>query len=909
MQKIIRKTLISGLSRGILTLFALSQLQGLQAQENISEDKTYHLDTVHGHRLAATGSSEDAFGTGTNVTTNDTRWKFVRHSSGLWHLQLENPVGDLARIRTDRTETADMQATSSSGTFTQYEITPSTHTDGAYYLTLPNAPDIDYSRLKINNFGVVQMTNPSNYRSQESFFITEAGDMVASQIIPADQDTTDNSLIALGPLGFRVKTDQRDQGHPRSTSNSGTVQYIFQNSLAVGRVQIGDEIIGINGQTFNGNFTSLVSREIDKSEGSDGRVVLRVRRGSQIIDVTINIPIIGSYSSSWPYNDEKSAKILENACDWLVEHQQPSGKFERNQNSSDLVLSSASGLALLGADKEKYREPLERLAEGVTNHLEDRIDSNGHYRGGILDGWSVSYVTMFLSEYYFRYQDEDVKETLRFLSDEIHWRQFRNLDEASKAHMIAHLTARGNTTPFPEYWFGHGRITPTSGGYIHMGCGVANAVLAWSLAEKAGVDVDSENLENTLDYVEIAAPLGRMTYAAGPNQRDTPNDAFGRTGNLGLALHIRNNRPSYTNLVKDSLNGQYSPNYYRSHATAVMGKAWGTIAIANLDPDEFRQMMDEMQEDYDLLRLSDGSFVTNRSSHDLLQGGSGDRHRWTTAFNALIYAIGQRKLFIAGALIEGDENLLIEAEDYSSRFGVNLRSADPGFTGTGFMDYGGNGTWVEWDGIEVSDDNWRTSFRYAIGTSASRQCEVIVNGASQGVVTFPSTGSWSTWETVGFDVDLNPVNTIRLESVGAGPNLDSITIESAGDLGVPFAATSYTAESNPTDNGLVRNLGTKVGFIRNGTWIRFDDFDFGPGASRVEVSASSARAGGTIQIRTGSATGTLLGSILVSNTGGWNNFQSFSTALTQSVSGVNDLYLVFVGGAGALLDVESFQFN
>ena len=61
-----------------------------------------------------------------------------------------------------------------------------------------------------------------------------------------------------------------------------------------------------------------------------------------------------------------------------------------------------------------------------------------------------------------------------------------------------------------------------------------------------------------------------------------------------------------------------------------------------------------IRDSFDLVRLSDGSFVANpvgekgHSKLDLLHGGVGEKHRWTTAFNALIYALGEKRLRIAG---------------------------------------------------------------------------------------------------------------------------------------------------------------------------------------------------------------------------------------------------------------------
>jgi len=65
--------------------------------------------------------------------------------------------------------------------------------------------------------------------------------------------------------------------------------------------------------------------------------------------------------------------------------------------------------------------------------------------------------------------------------------------------------------------------------------------------------------------------------------------------------------------------------------------------------------------------------------------------------------------------------------------------------------------------------------------------------------------------------------------------------------------------------------------------------------------------GGQLEIRSGSATGTLLGSVAVPVTGGWEVFQNVSTTLTGSASG--PVFLRFTGGTGNLFDVDTFTIS
>ena len=485
--------------------------------------------------------------------------------------------------------------------------------------------------------------------------------VVAQKFIPADKDTQEPLLLNLGPIGARVKTDHRVPKLPRSESSSATVEYIFENSLAEGKLQIGDVITGVNGRGFNNDFSATLAEAIDRGEGGNGKLILNIKREKRKKKITFRLRKIGSYSKHWPYECEKSDRILQDACDWLATHQQPNGRLERAGTGQDsvFVLSSVGGLAMLGCDAKRYRKPLKALVDFEVNFLKKHVNADGHYEHGTLELWSLNYAAIFLSEYYLATNDESVFPALEFLNQEIYHRQFHQADAETIAHVTALRKRRGDRgEPVPKYWFSHGKISPKSSGYVHLGVNVANACVAFSLLHEAGVDVDMENLKATKDYIEKACVSGAMGYAAFLGQKSTPGDAFGRTGTLGIALYLAGNRPEYTAKLTGAMNRLYPNQMYLGHGTTVMGKAWGVLAIAQLDPPLFRKMMDECQHDFDLLRLSDGSFVANpvgekgHSKLDLHHGGNKQKHRWTTAFNALIYALGKKSLRIAGGTPE-----------------------------------------------------------------------------------------------------------------------------------------------------------------------------------------------------------------------------------------------------------------
>ncbi|MDC0766541.1 PQQ-dependent sugar dehydrogenase [Streptomyces sp. HD] len=103
--------------------------------------------------------------------------------------------------------------------------------------------------------------------------------------------------------------------------------------------------------------------------------------------------------------------------------------------------------------------------------------------------------------------------------------------------------------------------------------------------------------------------------------------------------------------------------------------------------------------------------------------------------------------------------------------------------------------------------------------------------------------------------------------------------------------------------------GRTVGDIDNGDWISFTPYALS-NAKKITARISSGGAGGTLEVRAGSSTGTLLGKATVPVTGGWETFQDVTADLSRAPSGTTTLYLVFKGsGTGALFDVDDFTFT
>jgi type 1 glutamine amidotransferase len=125
-----------------------------------------------------------------------------------------------------------------------------------------------------------------------------------------------------------------------------------------------------------------------------------------------------------------------------------------------------------------------------------------------------------------------------------------------------------------------------------------------------------------------------------------------------------------------------------------------------------------------------------------------------------------------------------------------------------------------------------------------------------------------------------------------------------GRLPVTVEGEAFTSQLGvQIANHATASGGKTLGYIDNNDWAGYSSIST-VGRTGFSARVSSAGAGGTIRIRSGSATGTILGTVNVPNTGSWDTFQTVSTTLTGT--GTGPIFLTFTGGAGSLFDVDTF---
>ncbi|MET7636128.1 carbohydrate-binding protein [Streptomyces sp. NPDC005078] len=253
-----------------------------------------------------------------------------------------------------------------------------------------------------------------------------------------------------------------------------------------------------------------------------------------------------------------------------------------------------------------------------------------------------------------------------------------------------------------------------------------------------------------------------------------------------------------------------------------------------------------------------------------------------------------------------------QAEHFSAQSGIQVAAHGPAEGGNtvGFTD---NGDWISFKPYAVGNTNKITARVASGGVGGTIEVRTgSATGTLLGTMTVPVTGGWETFTDVSADLANAPAGTTELFLVFKGPtgqgnlfDVDAFTFTTgSGATGQTVEGESYTSSQGvQIADHAPASGGKTLGFIENGDWAGYASVSTA-GTKTFSAKVSSAGAGGTIQIRSGSATGALLGSVAVQPTGGWETFTTVSTALTGTAAS-GALFLSFTGGAGSLFDIDT----
>jgi glucose/arabinose dehydrogenase/PKD repeat protein len=254
-----------------------------------------------------------------------------------------------------------------------------------------------------------------------------------------------------------------------------------------------------------------------------------------------------------------------------------------------------------------------------------------------------------------------------------------------------------------------------------------------------------------------------------------------------------------------------------------------------------------------------------------------------------------------------------QAEHFGAQSGIQTAShaGAEGATTVGFTD---NGDWISFTPYNVSNAKSVTARVSSGGVGGTLEVRTgSATGTLIGSLNVAPTGGWDTFVNLTAPINSPPAGTQTLYLVFKGVtgqgnlfDLDAFTLDTAtgGGTGTTTEGEAYTSQFGVQPAGHAgASGGNTLGYIDNGDWAGYSQVNTS-GAKTFSAKVSSGGPGGTVTIRSGSQTGTVLGSVSVANTGNWDTFATVSTTLTGTASG--SLFLTFSGGSGSLLDVDTF---
>lgn len=391
------------------------------------------------------------------------------------------------------------------------------------------------------------------------------------------------------------------------------IMKVDKGSPADGILQVGDLVIGVNGKDFSADVDSRMTlgNEIGKSEAKDGKLALKIRRNGKDMNVTVNLPVTGPYSKTWPYNCKKSQEILDKACFRILELQSPSGEIITDGafgtfQGGLLLLASGESRFMDGARRAVYINTGERLI-GLSYH-----------------NWALGYGGMLLAEYYLATGDKTVLPEIKIVVDKL-------------ASGQMYCGSWGHNGP--------------SGGYGALNQPGVTCAIAMILAKECGIKVDEKALKKAVEFYCKFAELGAVPYGDHrPNPRTPDDNGKNSTSAIMCKLHPDFQKEAATFAKTTAISYWLRE---EGHTGGLFSMVWGPIAASMTDSESFRKFMDYQKWYYNLSRAWNGNLLMLPYFEALQRFDSctyiGTNGKFTTGGMGLVYALPHKKIRVLGA--------------------------------------------------------------------------------------------------------------------------------------------------------------------------------------------------------------------------------------------------------------------
>jgi len=435
-------------------------------------------------------------------------------------------------------------------------------------------------------------------------------------------------FINLGITGARAKI-------PDEKPKVLEVTYVFKATPAFGKLRVGDQIVGANGEAFvtphkfgygvdkfgyEGPMMDLGNAlEDSQAAGLNGKLTLDVLRGGRKETVELRLPTrYGRFSKTYPYDCPKTDRILSELYPYLLRRQRGDGMWSGRPH-----INAFATLALMASGRKKYMPAVRRAVRAMAGATTNRID----YRG--LDCWKYGLYGAVLCEYYLLTGEKWVKPELKEINQ---W-------------LLQGLAPAGGWGHRP--WDLDGKIN----GYGPINVITMQGKMAWSLMQRCGLKVDPKGYKATHDFVVRGTnKMGYVWYKDG-NARNPKYADMGRTGAAVLAHYLSlTGGKAYREYALRGARciGDHPKTFPDTHGSPLLGMVWTALGAA-VDPASFRKLMDHNRWSFSLAHCPDGTFYYQPNRDNNPQDYSAAPRLAASAATALILSVKYKKLQMTGA--------------------------------------------------------------------------------------------------------------------------------------------------------------------------------------------------------------------------------------------------------------------
>lgn len=425
-------------------------------------------------------------------------------------------------------------------------------------------------------------------------------DFTKGDVIPAEA-TKDWTLGATGARGWIFS-----EGLSTAKARQIAITKVAKGSPADGVLNVGDVILGVGGKAFSYDPRTEFGKALTLAEAG-GKLPLTVWRAGKTGEVAVKLPVLGSYSTTAPFDCPKSKLILEQGCAALAK------RIASPSYKAGTIPRALNALALLASGKPEYLPIVKKETEWAAGFTADGMQT-----------WYYGYVISLLAEYKMATGDESVMPGMRRLAM-----------EAAKGQ--SNVGSWGHKFATPE-----GRLF----GYGMMNAPGLPLTISLVLAREAGVKDPAIDLA-----IERSAKLLRFYIGKGcvPYGDHAPwmqsHDDNGKNGMAAVLFNLLDDAKGTAYFSRMSL-ASHGAERDCGHTGNFWNITWAMPGVVQGGPQATGAWMNEFGAWYfDLARGWDGSF-NHQGPPEPKNDSTGN---WdATGAYLLAYAMPLKKIWLTG---------------------------------------------------------------------------------------------------------------------------------------------------------------------------------------------------------------------------------------------------------------------